>query len=597
MIDSEPPATAGGALVAGTYDLTERILFTYAGGATGPAGEPLAQTILLSGSGTDWSLDLADLSAATASRQSMAVTLVGSGGQLRATATCPGPGADGGADAGGTGATTLLLHGRRPDAHPPPLRQQRPRPVRYLRHALTSTHVASRVHRRFALPARCGGQRTRARRRRLPGRADRAAADRSPAADRRRGELRPGLQRRRRRALAVFVREPGDDERPPVFARRPARRPDLLALRLRHRHDLRHGLCLEARRRTLRRGPGARLLRGSHRSGPRAGGGRAAGAVRPDARAAVRIARRRPRLRHDPASGRRGGWHLGRRDRALGPAGHLRGAVRDQRRGRADAPAAGAHRRRGRHLGDHRPRADAGRQPRHHRRRRPERRPAPVSACRRHRRGRAIGRFDRGVGRRRRDVHAAGEPERRQADDVHRARQRHGAGDRAARRHGGRLSLGRCGRDVRVLATGPAPARLRRAGSDAVRRDRRRRRRLCAGVVRGRRRHVHAADASRGHRGHPQLHAAGLPGRLLAEGHHRAVAARRVRRAAGGRAGNATRGRRWRLRGGGIDRCFTRRWFRRGDRRARRDRRPPAVEAAAVAHDAQAHGAPSRCWR
>jgi hypothetical protein len=111
MIDSEPPATAGGALVAGTYDLTERILFTYAGGATGPAGEPLAQTIVVSGSGTDWSLNLADLSAATASRQTMAVTLIGSGGQLRATATCPGSGADAdaGADAGGPVPMTLYF--------------------------------------------------------------------------------------------------------------------------------------------------------------------------------------------------------------------------------------------------------------------------------------------------------------------------------------------------------------------------------------------------------------------------------------------------------------------------------------------------------
>ena len=119
MLDSEPPATAGGALVAGTYDLTERILFTYAGGTTGPAGEPLAQTIVLSGAGTDWSLDFADLSAATASRQTMALTLVGSGGQMRATATCPDSGADAGADAGGAGPTifyftaaerTLTLH-------------------------------------------------------------------------------------------------------------------------------------------------------------------------------------------------------------------------------------------------------------------------------------------------------------------------------------------------------------------------------------------------------------------------------------------------------------------------------------------------------
>jgi len=49
----------------------------------------------------------------------MAVTLVGSGGQLRATATCPGADADAAADAGGAGPTifyftaadrTLTLH-------------------------------------------------------------------------------------------------------------------------------------------------------------------------------------------------------------------------------------------------------------------------------------------------------------------------------------------------------------------------------------------------------------------------------------------------------------------------------------------------------
>ena len=307
MIDSEPPATAGGALVAGTYDLTERILFTYAGGATGPAGEPLAQTIVLSGSGTDWSLELADLSAATASRQTMAVTLVGSGGQLRATATCPGarapmPGRTPAARARRS-STSRPPTGRSPSTASPAAAPSGPIPTSCADHSAPMSPRALIAGSLFLLVR--GGRRTRARRRRFPGRADRAAAARSPAADHRRGELRAGLQRRRRRALAVFVREPGDDERPPVFARRPARRPDLLALRLRHRHDLRHGLCLEARRRTLRRGPGARLLRGSHRPGPRAGGGRAAGAVRPDARAAVRIARRRPRLRHDPASGRR----------------------------------------------------------------------------------------------------------------------------------------------------------------------------------------------------------------------------------------------------------------------------------------------------
>ena len=65
------------------------------------------------------------------------------------------------------------------------------------------------------------------------------------------------------------------------------------------------------------------------------------------------------------------------------------------------------------------------------------------------------------------------------------------------------------------------------------------------------------------HRGHPELLAAGVPRRLLAEGHDRAVAAGRVRRGAGGRTGRGRwhafgrRGRR--LLGGRPRECFARR--------------------------------------
>jgi hypothetical protein len=110
MVDEEPPAAQGGALIAGTYDLTERTLFTFAGGAAGPAGEPLAETIALSGAGTDWSLAVADLTAATATRQSLTVTPVGSSGQLRTAVTCPGLDAtDAGTDAAAAGAGSLYF--------------------------------------------------------------------------------------------------------------------------------------------------------------------------------------------------------------------------------------------------------------------------------------------------------------------------------------------------------------------------------------------------------------------------------------------------------------------------------------------------------
>jgi hypothetical protein len=123
MVDDNSPAPAGGTLVAGTYDLSERTVFTSPGGATGPAGEPLKKTIVVSGSGTSLSIDEAVLSAAIPSRRTLALELVGASGQLRVTVTCPSPDpTDGGTnapDAGSAGTTpshytagdgTLTLH-------------------------------------------------------------------------------------------------------------------------------------------------------------------------------------------------------------------------------------------------------------------------------------------------------------------------------------------------------------------------------------------------------------------------------------------------------------------------------------------------------
>jgi hypothetical protein len=108
MVEENAPGPAGGALVDGTYDLTERIVYTNPGGATGSAGEPLAQTIVLAAAKNGWSMDDATLSAATASRHTMSLTTAGVAMQLRATPTCPSADSTdagtGGADAGASGA-------------------------------------------------------------------------------------------------------------------------------------------------------------------------------------------------------------------------------------------------------------------------------------------------------------------------------------------------------------------------------------------------------------------------------------------------------------------------------------------------------------
>ena len=111
QVDDNAPAPRGGGLAAGTFELTERTLYTNPGGATGPIGEPMVETLVLRGAGTSWNLDRAGFTSTMSTRTSASATT--SGVTIRLLSTCPGgdggppadAGDDGGpsADAGGDG--------------------------------------------------------------------------------------------------------------------------------------------------------------------------------------------------------------------------------------------------------------------------------------------------------------------------------------------------------------------------------------------------------------------------------------------------------------------------------------------------------------
>ena len=97
QVDDNAPAPHGGELAAGTYDLTERILYTNPGGASGPTGEPLVESLALRGAGASWTLDRAGFTPALATRTSASASV--SGVTIRLVLTCP-TGSDPPADAG-----------------------------------------------------------------------------------------------------------------------------------------------------------------------------------------------------------------------------------------------------------------------------------------------------------------------------------------------------------------------------------------------------------------------------------------------------------------------------------------------------------------
>jgi hypothetical protein len=106
-----PPAATGGQWVAGTYDLTSRTVYNPQDGGGDESG-PRRETVVVTGSGNNFSVQMAQMSGTMLRRQGG--TVVTSGTQLTFTPTCPPPG-DGG-DSGGTldystnGSTTLTIY-------------------------------------------------------------------------------------------------------------------------------------------------------------------------------------------------------------------------------------------------------------------------------------------------------------------------------------------------------------------------------------------------------------------------------------------------------------------------------------------------------
>ena len=81
------PTPAGGALQAGTYELASRIFHLAPDAGTSPVSVVRRETVVLSGSGNNFTVQIGQLSGTTLIRQS--ATAVTAAGQLTVTATCP----------------------------------------------------------------------------------------------------------------------------------------------------------------------------------------------------------------------------------------------------------------------------------------------------------------------------------------------------------------------------------------------------------------------------------------------------------------------------------------------------------------------------
>jgi len=103
QVDDNAPGPQGGTIVAGTYDVLERVAYTTPGGATGPIGEPTQETVVLTGDGANFTLNRAVLAAGTTTRDSATVTVNLAQRRLTVTRTCP-------ADDGGAGAPTAYSY-------------------------------------------------------------------------------------------------------------------------------------------------------------------------------------------------------------------------------------------------------------------------------------------------------------------------------------------------------------------------------------------------------------------------------------------------------------------------------------------------------
>jgi hypothetical protein len=107
-----PPVATGGQWVAGTYDLTSRTIYNAPSGGD-PGSGARRETVIVTGSGNSFTVEMSQISGTMLRRQNGTVTTTTAGTQFTFAPTCPPPG-DGG-DSGGTldystNGSTLTIH-------------------------------------------------------------------------------------------------------------------------------------------------------------------------------------------------------------------------------------------------------------------------------------------------------------------------------------------------------------------------------------------------------------------------------------------------------------------------------------------------------
>jgi hypothetical protein len=107
-----PPAPTGGQMVAGTYDLTARTVYNVPDGGEG-TGNDRRETVVVTGSGTSFTVEISQVSGTSHQRQSGTATI--SGDTLTFMQTCPPPGDAGNSNSGAlgydaNGVDTFTIH-------------------------------------------------------------------------------------------------------------------------------------------------------------------------------------------------------------------------------------------------------------------------------------------------------------------------------------------------------------------------------------------------------------------------------------------------------------------------------------------------------
>ena len=110
MATGSPPAATGGQIMAGTYDLTSRTAYNAPDGGD-QDGSPRRETVVVTGTGNDFVVQISQVSGTTMRRQTGTISV--SGTMLTFAQTCP-PAVDGGDNGGIVGFdvtdTTFTIH-------------------------------------------------------------------------------------------------------------------------------------------------------------------------------------------------------------------------------------------------------------------------------------------------------------------------------------------------------------------------------------------------------------------------------------------------------------------------------------------------------